>query len=349
MTKPLIVSFLILAFVSCTFTTTRQGHVFVNEALMKSQILAVQPAKNIEMDVQITDGRDSMIIIKLEVDSLLQTDSLNEFRAKLVLGSIITTISDLQSYSSCKIIFVKKSGSNVNTTKSIFFRYPITPALLTNLKNYKDSTKTTEGYIYKGWVYNNSDLELSMPLVNGWYYPSQEMGSFVFYTIGSDDVNQLPQYNTDPEKKISFKGLYELGPGETHTIFHICKYKEKILSGKATDSIFCPAMEVGLVINRFASEDEYMKAVEQIVLSKELPANKIHSFPCGDIVFRGIQQGVVLKSGKTLHQLWLMKQFRRVSLVINLIYVNDKELEEMMQALNKIKITPNSVDLITGR
>jgi hypothetical protein len=92
-----------------------------------------------------------------------------------------------------------------------------------------------------------------------------------------------------------------------------------------------------------------MKAVEQIVLSKELPANKIHSFPCGDIVFRGIQEGVVLKSGKTLHQLWLMKQFRRVSLVINLIYVNDKELEEMMQALNKIKITPNSVDLITGR
>jgi hypothetical protein len=43
-----------------------------------------------------------------------------------------------------------------------------------------------------------------------------------------------------------------MGPGETHTIFHICKYKEKILSGNANDSNFCPAMEAGLVINRFA-------------------------------------------------------------------------------------------------
>ena len=349
MTKPLTASFLILAFVSCTFTTTRQGHAFVNETLMESQIQTVQPAKNIEMGVQITDGRDSMIIINLEVDSKIPDDSLNEFRAKQVLGSIITTISDLQSYSSCKIIFSKKSGSSVSTTKSIFYQYPITPALLTNLKNYKDSTKTTEGYIYKGWVYNNGDLELSMPLINGWFYPSEEMGSVVFYTIGSDDVNQLPQYYTDPEKKVSFKALYALSPGETHTIFHICKYKEKILAGKAIDSIFCPAMEVGLVINRFASEDEYMKAVEQIVLSKELPANRIHSFPLGDIVFRGIQKGIVLKSGKTIHQLWMMKQFRRVSLVINMIYLNDKELEEMMQTLNKIKITPNSVDLISGR
>ena len=349
MTKTLTVSSLILAFVSCTYTTTKQGHAFVNETLMESQIQAVQPAKNIEMGVQITDGRDSTIIIKLEVDSKIPDDSLNEFRAKQVLGSIITTISDLQSYSSCKIIFVKKSGSAVNTTKSKFFLCPITPALLTNLKNYKDSTKTTEGYIYKGWVYNNSDLELSMPLINGWFYPSQEMGSVVFYTIGSDDVNQLPQYYTDPDKKISFKGLYALGPGETHTIFHICKYKEKTLSGNAIDSIFCPAMEVGLVINRFASEDEYMKTVEQILLSKKLPANKIHSFPFGDIIFRGIQEGVVQKSGKTIHQLWLMKQFRRVSLVINLIYQNDKELAEMMQVLNKIKITPNSVDLISGR
>jgi hypothetical protein len=349
MTKTLIASFLILAFVSCTFTTTRQGHAFVNETLMESQIQAVQPAKNIEMGVQITNGRDSIIIIKLEVDSKIPDDSLNELRAKQVLGSIITTISDLQAYSSCKIIFIKKSGSDVNTIKSIFYQCPITPALLTNLKNYKDSTKITEGYIYKGWVYNNGDLELSMPLINGWFYPSQEMGSVVFYTIGSDDVNQLPQYYTDPEKKISYQGLYALGPGETHTIFHICKYKERILSGKAIDSVFCPAMEVGLVINRFASEDEYMKAVRQIVLSKELPANKIHSFTFGDIVFRGIQERVVLKSGKTIHQLWLMKQFRRVSLVINLIYMNEKELEEMMLALNKIKITPNSVDLITGR
>ena len=349
MTKTLLSSCLILAFVSCTFTTTKQGHVFVNETLMESQIQTVQPAKNIEMGVQIKDGRDSMIIITLEVDSKIPDDSLSEFRAKQVLGSIITTISDLQSYSSCKIIFIKKSGSAVNTTKSMFYQYPITTALLTNLKNYKDSTKITEGYIYKGWVYYNGDLELSMPLINGWFYPSHEEGSGIFYTIGSDNVNQLPQYYTDPEKKISFKGLDALGPGETHSIFHICKYKEKILSGKAIDSIFCPAMDVGLVINRFASEDEYMKAVQQIVLSKELPANKIHSFTLGDIVFRGIQEGVVLKGGKTIHQLWLMKQFRHVSLVINLIYRNDKELEEMMQALNKIKITPNSVDLISGR
>ena len=349
MTKTLTATFLILAFVSCTFTTTRQGHAFVNETLMESQIQAVQPAKNIEMGVHITDGRDSMIIIKLEVDSKIPDDSLNEFRAKQVLGSVITTISDLQSYSSCKIIFIKKSGSVINTAKSIFYQCPITPALLTNLKNYKDSTRTTEGYINTGWVYNNGDLELSIPLVNGWYYPSQEMGSMVFYTIGSDDVNQLPQYYTDPDKKISYKGLYALGPGETHTVFHICKHKEKILSGKGNDSVFCPAMEVGLVINRFASEDEYMKSVQQILLSKELPADKIHSFPLGDIVFHGIQEGVVLKSGKKIHQLWLMKQFRRVSLVINMIYLNDKELEEMMQALNKIKMTPNSVDLISGR
>ena len=345
MTKTLTASFLILAFASCTFTSTRQGHAFVNETLMESQIQTVQPAKNIEMGVQITDGRDSMIIIKLEVDSKIPDDSLNEFRAKQVLGSIITTISDLQAYSSCKIIFIKKSGSAVNITKSIFYQYPITPVLLTKLKSYKDSTKITEGYIYKGWVYNNGDLELSMPLINGWFYPSQEMGSVVFYTIGSDDVNQLPQYYTDPEKKISFNGLYALGPGETHTIFHICKYKDKIFSGKAIDSIFCPVMEVGLVINRFVSVDDYMKAVEKMMLSKELPADKIHSFHYGDIVFRGIQQGFVLKSGKTIHLLLLMKQFRRVSLVINLIYQNDKELEEMTQALNKIKITPNSVDL----
>jgi hypothetical protein len=349
MTKALTAAFLILALFSCTFTTTRQGSAFVNETLMKSQIQTVQPAKNIEMGVQITDGRDSMIIIRLEVDSKIPDDSLNEFRARQVFASVITTISDLPSYSSCKIIFIKKSGSAVSTTNSIFYQCPITPALLTNLKNYKDSTKTTEGYIYKGWVYNNGDLELSMPLVNGWFYPSQEMGSVVFYTIGSDDVNQLPQYYTDPDKKISYKGLYELGPGETHTVFHICKYKDKILSARASDSVFCPAMEVGLVINRFASEDEYMKSVQQILLSKELPADKIHSFPLGDIVFRGIQEGVVLKNGKIIHQLWLMKQFRRVSLVINMVYLNDKELEEMMQALNKIKITPNSVDLISGR
>ena len=349
MTKTLTAACLILAFVSCTFTSTRQGHVFVNETLMESQIQTVQPAKNIEMGVQIKDGKDSMIIITLEVDSKIPDDSLSEFRAKQVLGSIITIISDLQAYSSCKIIFVKKSGSTVNTTKSIFYQYPITPALLTNLKNYKDSTKITEGYIYNGWVYNNGDLELSMPLINGWFYPSLEEGSGVFYTIGSDDVNQLPQYYTDPEKKISFKGLYALGPGQTHTIFRICKYKEKILSGKANSSFFCPAMEAGLVINRFASEDEYLKAVEKMVFSKETPAGKIHSFTCGDIGFRGIQEGVVLKNGKTIHLLSLMKQFRRVSLVINLIYLNDKELAEMMQSLNKIKITPNSVDLTSGR
>jgi hypothetical protein len=347
MTKPLIVSFLILAFVSCTFTTTRHDHAFVNETLMKSQIQDVQPAKNIEMGVQIKDGRDSMIIINLEVDSKIPDDSLNGLRAKQVLESIITTVSDLQAYSSCKINFIKKPGPH--TTELLSYQCPITPELLTRLKNYKDSTKITEGYIYKGWVYNNSDLELSMSLINGWYYPSQEMGSVVFYTIGSDDVNQLPQYYTDPEKKISFKGLDALGPGETHPVFHICKYKEKIFSGRAIDSIFCPAMEVGLVINRFDSEDEYMKAVGQIVRSKELPANKIHSFHFGDIVFRGIQESGVLKSGKTIHQLWLMKQFRSVSLVISMIYQNDKELEEMKQALNKIKITPNSVDLISGR
>ena len=349
MTKTLTAACLMIAFVSCTFTTTRRGHAFVNESLLKSQIQAVVPAKNIDMDVQITNGRDSMIIIRLDVDSLPENDSLNELIAKQVLGSVITTISDLQSYSSFKIIFSRKSGSGVKTVKSVFVQYPITPDLLTRLKNYKDSTRTTEGYIYKGWVYNNSDLELSMPLINGWFYPSQEMGSVVFYTIGSDDVNQLPQYYTDPDKKISFKGLYELGPGETHSVFHICKYKEKILWGKAADSIFCPAMEVGLVINRFASEDEYMKAVEQIVASKQLPSNKIHSFQFGDIAFRGIQKDLILKSGKTMHQLWLMKQFRRVSLVVNMIYLNDKELEEMKQALNKIKMTPNSVDLISGR
>jgi len=228
MTKPLIVSFLILAFVSCTFTTTKHDHAFVNETLMKSQIQTVQPASNIEMGVQIKDGRDSMIIINLEVDSKIPDDSLNGLKAKDVFGSIMTTVSDLQSYSSCKINFIKKPGSQ--TTQLLSYECPITPELLTRLKNYKDSTKTTEGYIYKGWVYNNSDLELSMPLINGWYYPSQEMGSVVFYTIGADDVNQLPQYLTDPEKKISFQGLYALGPGETHAVFHICKYKEKFLN-----------------------------------------------------------------------------------------------------------------------
>ena len=139
-----------------------------------------------------------------------------------------------------------------------------------------------------------------------------------------------------------------MGPGQTHTIFHICKYKEKILSGKANVSFFCPAMELGLVINRFASEDEYIQAVGKMVFSKEIPAAKIHSFTCGDILFRGMQEAFVMKSGKTIHQLWMMKQFRRVSLVINMIYLNDKELEEMMQTLNKIKITPNSVDLVSG-
>ncbi|HET6999804.1 MAG TPA: hypothetical protein VFI33_00760 [Puia sp.] len=345
MTKTLTASFLILAIVSCTFTTTRQGHEFVNAALLKSQILAVQPAKNIEMGVQIKDGRDSIIVINLEVDSKIPNDSLNEFRARLVLGSIITTISNLQSYSSCKINFIKKPGSAGSTTQLLAYQCPITPALLTNLKNYKDSTKTTEGYIYKGWVYNNGDLQLSMPLINGWYYLSQELGTVIFYTIGSDDVNQLPQYYTDPDKKISFKGLDALGPGETHSIFNICKYKEKISSGKGIDSIFCPAMEFGLVINRFDSEDEYMKVVGQIMLSKELPANKIHSYTFGDIGFRGFQHDFIMKSGQTIHLLWLMKQFRRVSLVINLVYLHDKELEEMKQALNKIKITPNSVDL----
>src|SRR6478672_842488 len=139
---------------------------------MKSEIQAVQPAKNIEMGVQITDGRDSMIIFKLEVDSLRPGDSLNGLKAKQVLESIITTISGLQAYSSCKIIFVKKQRSTGNITKLIVYQFPITPALLTNLKNYKDSTRTTEGYIYTGWVYNNSDLELSIPLINGWFYPS---------------------------------------------------------------------------------------------------------------------------------------------------------------------------------
>ena len=56
MTKPGIASFLILFFISCTYTNTKLGHAFVNETLMKSEIQAVQPAKNIEMGVQITDG-----------------------------------------------------------------------------------------------------------------------------------------------------------------------------------------------------------------------------------------------------------------------------------------------------
>ncbi len=148
-------------------------------------------------------ARDSMLIVKLTVDPKIPDDSLNAARAKLILSSFLTVLpnQNLITLSSCKILFVKKEGSPVTKTQSIGFDCPITADLITRVANYKDSSRTTIGYISPEWNFFNYDLHLALPLKGNWFYASEEHDSLVYYAFGSD-IRELPQYRTDPDRKV---------------------------------------------------------------------------------------------------------------------------------------------------
>jgi len=227
MTKTLLVCFLVCCFLSCNFTVNKTGQLFVNQQLIESNIRAVQPAEHIELSAQITNNRDSMLIVILTVDPKIPDDSLNAARAKLVLLSFIAILpsQNLRSFSSCKIVFLKKEGSFVSKSRAIEYICPMTVDLVTRADNYKDSARANIGYIDPNSTYINQDLNLSLPLKAGWLYVSEEQDSIRYYAIGSD-INQLPQYRTDTDRKVTFLTLLNLHPGDAYPVLQLIKNKE---------------------------------------------------------------------------------------------------------------------------
>lgn len=338
MTKPLLACLLVACCSSCTFTTQNTGQLFVNQKLLESEIRTVQPANEIEMTVQSTNGHDSILIVKLEVDPKIPDDSLNGDRAKLVLSSFITSLPDLNSFTTCRIIFVRKTGSVVSTSSSIAFDCPVTPQVLTNLGNFKDSTRASVGYIDTGWTYVNKDLNLSLPLKKDWYYVSEEQDSLVYYAIGSD-LSQLPQYRTDTDGKVSFKTLYGLDPGDSRFLLSISKNNSRPANPHLKEFNYSgAAIYVGMVMNRFDSEDEYLAAMNEMILSRKLAEKEIHTYHFGNADFRGQQASRKLKTGETIRHISAIKRFKRVSLVLGIDYSSEQELEEIKQELSGLKI-----------
>jgi hypothetical protein len=316
------------------------GELFVNQKLIESNIRAVQPAEKIQMGMQTENGRDSMLIVKLTVDPKIPDDSLNAARAKLILASFLTVMpnQDLISLKSCKILFVKKEGSSVSNTKSIWFVCPITPDLITRVANYKDSSRITIGYISPDWNYFNYDLHIALPLKGDWFYVSEEHDTLVYYPFGSD-INELPQYRTDPDRKVSYRGLQDLNPGASYQVLLLSKSNEHLTTmEKMQTDYHGPSIYAGLIINIFESEDEYLKNLYELYFNKKLLESKIHSYNYGNAVFRGLQFEHAAKNGDMVHYLSAVKRFSKVSLVLNVRYTNAKELEEINQLLSTMKI-----------
>lgn len=340
MTKTLPACFLVCCFLSCTFTTTNTGPLFVNQHLVESNIQAVQPAEKIELSVQTRNNRDSMLIVKLTVDPKIPDDSLNAAKAKEILSSFLTILPnrDLISLSSCKIIFIKKEGGSITTTRETGFICPITPDLTTHIANYKDSARAAIGYIDPTWTYINPELKLSLPLKAGWFYASEEHDSLVYYTIGSD-INELPQYRTDTDRKVSFATLRNLAPGAAYPVLQLVKNHDPAReTGKGKNEYQGPVITAGLNLNLFETEDNYLQELYLLFFSKTLEKKEIHSYTFGNLDFRGLEFTHPDKNGKTIYYLSLIKRFRKVSLLLNLQYSNNKELGEIKQELSDLKI-----------
>ena len=330
MTKSLLACCFSICLLSCNFTLQKTGQLFVNQQLIVSNILRGAKAGNleIELSVQTTNNHDSILIISLTVNPKIPDDSLNLSKAKMVLGSFITILpaQDLKSFTTCKIVFIKKEGTVVSNSKSVEYICSMTPEFISQVDNYKDSSRTAIGYIDPHWTYINQDLNLSLPLKSGWLYASEENDSIVFYDIGSD-INQLPQYRTDTDRKVTFLTLQNQNPGEAYQVLQLCKSKEAMKSAqKGKFDYSGPVIFVGMNWNHFDSDDEYVKILFESFYKKNMPEKEIHSYRFGNAEFRGHRFGSQTKNGKKIYNLTAIKRFRKVSLVLNLIYSNDQEL-----------------------
>jgi len=336
MARPLPICIFVCCFFSCRFTTENSGQLFVNQRLIESKIQSVQPAAHIDLSVQTTNGHDSILIVKLTVDPKIPNDSLNLNLAKQILASFLTILPNMTTFTACKILFTKQESSF--ESKTFGFICLITPELVTRLATIKDSTRTSRGYVDPHWNYINPDLNLSLSLQSDWYYNSDENDSMVFYSIGSD-INQLPQYRTETDRKVTFQTLSELDPGVAFPVLQISK-NDKLLTVIRNGKVdyHGPLITVGLVMNMFDSEDEYLKNLYELAYSKKLSAEEIRTFHFGNADFRGHQFRHEIKNGQMANYLFVIKRFRKVTLVLNLIYSNDKEFEEIRHELSGLKI-----------
>jgi hypothetical protein len=338
MAKILLACLFIASFTSCSITSENKGQIFVNQQLIESSIQSVQPADQIALSIQTTNNRDSTLIVRLTVDPKIPDDNLNSSRAKEVMSSFITILPNLKTFTFCKIIFIKKNGSVISTSRSREFLFHMTPELATRVANYKDSARASIGYIDPNWTYINKDLNLSLKLKNDWYYVSEENDSLVYYSIGSD-VNQLPQYRTDEDRKVTFRTLSNLDPGNAYPIFRISKDKMLPIGIQGrVNGHPGPAIFAGLVNNLFLSEDEYLKNVYELLLSRKFTEKEIHSFVFGNATFRGHQLMNTMKDGSRNYNLTVIKRFRSVTLLLSIHYSNEKELEEIKHELSDLKI-----------
>jgi hypothetical protein len=339
MPRLLLAFILFCPFLSCNYTKTNSGQLFVNQQLIESSIQAVQPAEHIYLSVRTTNDRDSVLIVQLTVDPKIPDDSLNAHRAKLVLSSFLAILpsQSLTSLTSCKIVFLKTSGSLISKSRSIAFTCPITADLTALVANYKDSTKTDIGYIDPNWTYINKDLKLSLTLKSDWSYASEEHDSILYYTIGSD-INQLPQYRTDSNRKVTFLTLQKMAPAASYTVLQLYNTNDIKETASVKYNYQGPLITAGLILNNFDSEDEYMKNLYEMYFSKKLPDDEIHSYNFGNAVFRGHQLSRPDKNGRTIYLLSVIKRFRKVSLVLNMKYTDNKEYEEIKSELSGLKI-----------
>jgi hypothetical protein len=336
MNKGLLTCWVILCFTSCKFTREQHGQVLVNQPLIESNIQAVQPAENIDISIQTTNDHDSILIVKLKVSPKTPLDSLNAARAKLVIASFITILPSMRTYSAYKVIFLKKDGAI--STRSIEYLLPMTAELVSRVTNFKDTTKTAMGYMAEGWIYINKDLNFSAALNPGWYYVSDENDTTVFYPIGSD-LNQLPQYRLDSDRKVTYLTLSHLDPGSDHLVLTISKNGSVLKKSSKGLTIYGgPMVSFGLVMNLFHSEDEYLQNLNEALYDKKLPSKQIKTYRFGNADFRGYEFSNPDGNGKSIHFLMVIKQFRRVTLIVRIIYSSAKEFEEVKQELSGVKM-----------
>jgi hypothetical protein len=339
MTKRLLACCFFIFLLSCKFTFKKSGQLFVNQQLIETSIQSVQPVEQIELSVQTTNNHDSVLIVSLTVDPKIPDDSLDASKAKMVLGSFITILpaQDLKSFTNCKIVFIKKEGTVISKSRSIAYTCPMTPDLVSRVNNYKDSARTTVGYIDPHWNYINQDLNLLLPLKPGWLYASKENDSIVYYDIGSD-INQLPQYRTDTDRRVTYLTLRNLDPGGAYPVLQLNKNKELLTRADGKTEFLGPTIMAGLVLNPFLSEDEYINALFELFFKKKLSYAEIHSYSFGNASFRGHQFIQNDKNGKMINYLSVIRRFGKVSLVMNLKYSNNKELEEIKNELSGLQI-----------
>jgi hypothetical protein len=194
------------------------------------------------------------------------------------------------------------------------------------------------GFMSPGWTYMNKDLNFSVALNPGWYFVSDENDSTVFYPIGSD-LNQFPQYRLDSDRKVTYLTLSHLYPGSDYTVLSISK-KDSVLkrSAKGLPVYDGPIVTFGLVMNLFHSEDEYLENLNVILYNKKLSSSQIKTYRFGNTDFRGYQFSNPDGNGKSIHFLMVIKQFRRVTMIVRIIYSSTKEFEDVTQELSGVKM-----------